>query len=231
MPPGDTSLPARPPLPRVLVVEDEAAVRQSLVFHLGASGHAVEAFDAAEPLLASLGGAPSAGEGCIVADVRLPGMDGVALIRELARRGIGLPVVVVTGYADVPLAVRAMRIGAFDFLEKPVAPKLLAETVGRALAGAQGRRVLRREAMVAAARIVSLSGREREVFEGLVAGRLGKEVAADLGVSPRTVEIYRANAMEKLGVRTTAELIRLGLLAALHEGMGGHGIPAMPGTD
>ncbi len=202
----------------VFIIEDEAPVRNALVFHLNAHGHSVAAFEAAEPFVSTFD--PEADTGCVVADVRLPGIDGVGLLGDMARRRIGLPVVMITGFADVPRAVRAMRAGAYEFLEKPVAPRALLSAVTRALAGAQGQRSFQREAAAASMHLATLSGRERDVFEGLVPGRLGKEVAADLGISPRMVEIYRANAMQKLGARTLAELLRMGLLAAMHEGAG-----------
>jgi two-component system response regulator FixJ len=197
----------------VFVVEDEPDVCEALTFHLTAMGHRVRAFGAAEPFLAAL---DPATEGCLVCDVHLPGMDGLALIAELAGRGSRLPVIVITGYADVQLAVRAMKMGAVDFLEKPFVKGAIAETVQRALEGAREAASRKHEAEVAAALITTLSKREHEVFDGLVAGKLGKQIAQELGISPRTVEVYRASAMERLGARTLSDLVRLGLLVALH---------------
>ena len=205
--------PDEPQPSTVFVVEDDPDAREALVFHLTAMGHRVRAFGAAEPFLAAL---DPATEGCLVCDVYLPGMDGLALITELTRRASRLPVVVVTGYADVALAVRAMKMGAKDFLEKPVAQGAIAETVQRALEGAREAASLKHEMEAAAALIATLSRREREVFDGLVAGKFGKQIAHDLGISPRTVEVYRASAMERLGVRTLSDLVRLGILVALH---------------
>jgi two-component system response regulator FixJ len=206
--------PEEPRQPTVFVVEDEPDDRDALVFHLMATGHRVQAYSAAEPFLAALD--PTTW-GCLVSDVRLPGLDGLALIAELARRGSSLPVVVVTGYADVPLAVQAMKMGAVDFLEKPFAQGAIGDTIRRALEGVREAATLKRQAEAAAGRIAALSGRERDVFNGLVAGKLGKQIAYDLSISPRTVEVYRASTMEKLGVNTLSELVRLGILRELHK--------------
>jgi two-component system, LuxR family, response regulator FixJ len=198
----------------VFIVEDETDDRDALAFHLMAMGHHVQAYGAAEPFLAAL---DPAIEGCVISNLHLPGLDGLALITELARRGSVLPVVVVTGDADVPLAVRAMKLGAVDFLEKPFAEGAIGETVQRALQSARETASLKRQAEAAAGRIATLSGRERDVFNGLVAGKLGKQIAYDLHISPRTVEVYRASTMEKLGVNTLSELVRLGILTELHK--------------
>jgi two-component system, LuxR family, response regulator FixJ len=206
--------PDEPQPPTVFLVEDDPDDRDALVFHLTATGYRVQAYDAAEPFLAVL---DPATKGCLVSDVRLPGMDGLALIAELAQRGSRLPVIVITGQADVPVAVRAMKMGAVDFLEKPFAQGAIAETVQRALEGAREAASLKHETEAAAALIATLSRREREVFDGLVAGKLGKQIAQELGISPRTVEVYRASTMEKLGVNTLSELVRLGILTELHK--------------
>lgn len=198
--------------PVVLVVEDDEALRRALAFNLEAAGYRVRAYEAAEPLLAGLDRTEA---GCLITDVRLPGMGGLELIRELARRGSHLPVVVVTGFADVPLAVEAMKAGAADLLEKPLAPGALLAVVERALRARSGTLRQQEQAEDAAARIAPLSSRERAVFDGLIRGRLSKQIAGDLGISPRTVEIYRANVMEKLGARTLAEIVRLGVLLEL----------------
>lgn len=206
---------APPAAATVFVVEDDAGTRASLTFHMRAMGQRVQAYEAAEPFLAAFD--PQA-QGCVLTDLRLPGMNGLALQEELVRRGSHLPVIVVTAYAEVPLAVRAMRAGAVDFLEKPFAPGAVAEAVAQALRrNGTSPSSLWQEAEAAAARFAALSEREREVVEGLAAGRLGKQVAAELGLSPRTVEIYRANAARKLRVRTQSDLIRLGILARLNE--------------
>lgn len=187
-------------------------MRGSLAFQLGADGYDVHAYESAEVFLDA---AAPPWRGCVITDVRLPGLDGIALIETLTCRGCPLPVVVVTGLGDVPLAVRAMQAGATDFLEKPVLPEALERAVSRALSGLGSAAALRREAASLATRLATLSRRERDVFDGLVTGALGKQVAGRLGISPRTVEVYRAKMMEKLGIQTSAELQRLGLLHAL----------------
>ena len=197
----------------VFVVEDNRDTRDALAINLEGAGFRVEAFDSAEGFLLSFGGDAA---GCLVVDMYLPDMDGLALQEELARRGSRLPVIFITGYADVPLVVRAMRAGAIDFLEKPITA---ADLLGAVLRGLDRRpptnQTLRREAEAVAAKVATLSEREHEVFEGLVAGKRAKEIAFELGISSRTVEVYRANAMGKLGARTPAELIRMGLLKML----------------
>jgi two-component system response regulator FixJ len=150
--------------------------------------------------------------GCIVTDVRMPGLDGIELIRRLKEGGIALPVIVMTGHADVPMAVEAMKEGAVDFLEKPFGDEVFLAAVRSALARQEkdshhGTRVTEIQG-----RFDSLSERERQVLEGLVAGRANKAIAYDLGISPRTVEIYRANVMAKMQARSLSELVRLALL-------------------
>lgn len=204
------------PQPTIFVVEDEDAVRDALAFRLTVAGFAIRGYGAAEPFLADLD--PKA-DGCLVTDLRLPGMDGQQLLEHLAALGCRLPVIVITGCGDVPAAVRAMQAGAVDFLEKPIVPAALTQTIRRALDIQRDARSLHGEAAAAAARIGTLSEREREVFDGLVVGKMGKQIAFDLAISPRTVEVHRARIMEKLGIRTASDLIRIGMLARLH-GMG-----------
>lgn len=209
------------PQPTIFVVEDEPAVRDALAFRLTVAGFGVRAYGAAEPFLADV---DPADDGCVVTDLRLPGMDGLQLLEHLGTLGCRLPVIVITGCGDVPAAVRAMQAGAVDFLEKPVAPAALTQVIRRALAIQRDGRALQSEAAVAAARIATLSEREREVFDGLVDGKLGKQIAIDLAISPRTVEVHRSHIVEKLGIRTPADLIRMGMLARLHAlGAGGAG--------
>ncbi len=159
---------------------------------------------------------------CAVVDVLMPGgMDGIALQAELARRGAALPVVVVTGHADVPLAVRAMRAGAVDFVEKPYPKERILAAVGEALEAAASAPAPARgqgpAAAAAAARVAALTPRERMVLRSLVLGRPNKVIAHELGISPRTVEAHRAAIMEKLGVRSLAEAVRLALAAGLDD--------------
>ena len=148
-------------------------------------------------------------------DIRLPGMDGVALIGSLAVRRLGLPVLAVSGFADTPLVVRAMRAGAADFLEKPLDPDALRESIALILAGVRTVENLSREAFAVAASLQALTPREREVFDRLAHGNSAKQAAVYLGLSPKTIETYRANVLAKLGVTTTHALARIGVLAEL----------------
>jgi two-component system response regulator FixJ len=218
------------------VVDDDEAMRRSLALLLRSAGYAAEAHASAEALLAVLDGVAAHAPGaappaptrpaCAVVDVLMPGgMDGVALQIELARRGAGLPVVVVTGHADVPLAVRAMRAGARDFVEKPYPKERILAAVAEALEAAaaaaeaardQAPEVARAAAAAAAeARLEVLTPRERMVLRSLVLGRPNKVIAHELGISPRTVEAHRAAIMEKLGIRSLAEAVRVALAAGL----------------
>lgn len=198
----------------VHVVDDEEPVRRSLAMLLESAGYDAPTYSGAAPLLTACGPkGQGLAPGCVVLDVRMPGMDGLTLMEELARRGVVVPVVVVTGHADVPLAVRAMRAGAVDFLEKPYTEERLLEAVEKALTAdtqASQRRVETTKAMT---QVATLSPREREVLQALVDGKANKVIAHDLGISPRTVEVHRANLMDKLGARSLPELVRIGLAA------------------
>ena len=166
-------------------------------------------FASAEALLAGL----PAEARCLIADVRMPGgMDGVCLVETLRRRGIPLPVILVSGHGDIPLAVRAIKAGAADFIEKPYQASTILGTVAAALASRPAGELPDAEAE---RQIAALSPREREVLVGLVAGKLNKTIAHDLGISPRTVEVHRAHLMEKLGVRSLSAAVRLALSAGL----------------
>jgi len=193
----------------VHVVDDDLAVRQSLSFLLASDGLPVLLHESA---LAVLDRATDPCGGCIVTDVRMPGIDGIEFLRRLKARGITLPVIVMTGHADVPLAVEAMKQGAVDFIEKPFDDDLFLAAVRSALAR-QGRHA-RLEAQVAQvrARLLALSERERQVLDCLVEGKSNKVIAHDLGISPRTVEIYRANVMAKMHAKSLSELVRMALL-------------------
>jgi two-component system, LuxR family, response regulator FixJ len=199
------------PEPIVFVVDDDDAVRDSLSLLLETSGHRVRAFASAQNLLDAL--TPEA-RGCIIADVRMPGMDGLELQERLAARRIGLPVIIMTGHGDVPIAVRAMKAGAVDFIEKPFAEEPLLETVRLALV--QSERDRRRSGEPSAEeRLAQLTTREREVLEAMVAGHPNKVIAHLLQISPRTVEIHRARVMEKTGARSLSHLVRLALQAGV----------------
>lgn len=198
------------------VVDDDAAVRRSLALLLRSVGFSVRAYESGEAFLeAAEAAAPGGGLpfGCVLLDLRMPGMDGLAVQREMAVRGLGLPVVVVTAHGDVPLAVQAMRAGASDFIEKPYGGDAIIQAAEAALARGDEDRARAREAAEAAARVAALTPREADVLRGLLAGRQNKVIARDLGISPRTVEIHRANLMDKLGVQSLSEALRTAMAA------------------
>jgi two-component system response regulator FixJ len=193
---------------RVYLIDDDEAMRDSLSFLLSTEGLDVRAYESA---VAFLNEAPEVTEGCIVTDVRMPDMTGLQLVRRLKEMGVGAPVIVITGHGDVPLAVEAMKAGVFDFLEKPFSDDQILRALKAARAHAEGRAELESQRQEACARIQSLTGRERDVMKGLVAGLANKAIADDLGISARTVEIYRANLMTKMQARNLSELIRMAL--------------------
>ncbi|HMN84878.1 MAG TPA: response regulator FixJ [Bauldia sp.] len=194
----------------VHVIDDDQAVRDSLSFLLATAGLTVRVFDGAGAFLDAL---PSVEPGCVVTDVRMPGMSGIELMPELAKRGVTLPVIVITGHGDVPLAVEAMKLGAFDFIEKPFEDDTIIASVRAALAkhATSGRDEGRKGEVLA--RLATLSQRERQVLDGLVAGHPNKVIAYDLGISPRTVEVYRANVMSKTGASSLSDLVRMTIIA------------------
>jgi two-component system response regulator FixJ len=196
----------------VHVVDDDMAVRQSLSFLLASDGWPVRLHESAS---AFLDGVKEAAAGCIITDVRMPGIDGIEFLRRLKLRGFALPVIVMTGHADVPLAVEAMKEGAVDFLEKPFDDELLLAAVRSALERRD--KLAHHDAHTAEVRvrIRSLSERERQVLDGLVAGKANKVIAYDLGISPRTVEIYRAHVMTKMQAGSLSELVRMALWAGV----------------
>jgi two-component system response regulator FixJ len=204
----------------VHVIDDDEALRESLAFLLGTAHLEVRTYESATAFLDAL---PRAEPGCIITDVRMPGLSGVELLRRLKSLEAAFPVIVITGHGDVPLAVEAMKLGAADFFEKPFEDDALLVAVQSAL----GRREhdARRAAEKAETfqRIASLSARERQVLEGLVAGNPNKTIAFDLGISPRTVEIYRANVMTKMKATSLSNLVRMALLGGL--------LSASPGTE
>jgi two-component system response regulator FixJ len=193
----------------VFIVDDDADVRDSLRLLLESSGLKVETFESAVAFLKS---DRYRDEGCLVADIRMPDMDGLQLQEELIRRGSKLPVIIMTGHGDVPLAVRAMKAGAVDFLEKPFGDDILLESIARAeeLAHAANTDAVNRRAIEE--KLAQLTERERQVLDLLVLGKANKVVAYDLSISPRTVEIHRARVMDKMAARSLAELVRMTLL-------------------
>jgi two-component system response regulator FixJ len=190
----------------IVVVEDDHRVRASLSALLRAAGHYEAALGSAEELLAH--GMPN-GAVCLVADIRLPGLDGVALVEELRRRGDRTPVVMVTGHGDIPLAVRAVRAGASDFVEKPYDDEQLLASINQAVADGAAETAASQRIAQASTRVAALSAREREVLEALVAGKTTKLIAHELGLSVRTVEGHRGNLMARLGVRTLSTAMRI----------------------
>jgi two-component system response regulator FixJ len=196
----------------VFVVDDDADVRDSLCALLESAGVAAEAYDSARAFLDAY---QPERPGCLIADIRMPDMDGLELQEELNRRSGALPVIVVTGHADVPLAVRAMKAGAVDLIEKPYDDALLLASVRRALARAQSVREQVAVADAAKARIANLSARERQVLDLLVAGQPNKIIAYELDISPRTVEIHRAHVMEKMEAKSLSDLVRAAIAAGI----------------
>jgi two-component system response regulator FixJ len=196
----------------VFVIDDDADVRDSLQVLLTSAGFRCLSFVSAQDFLAR-GHRALPRSGCVIVDVRLPDMDGLTLQREMVRAGIKLPVVFLTGFAAVPLAVQAMKAGAVDFVEKPCPPEQLLAAVRRALSRAETEFDRRERAMLARERIERLTRRERDVLAFLVAGASNKSIAASLSISPRTVEIHRARVMEKTEVRSLSELVRLAMAA------------------
>jgi len=199
----------------VHVVDDDVAVRESLAFLLQSAGITVATYDSAAAFLAV---APGLHAGCVLTDVRMPGMDGLALQRRIAALGSNLAVVVMTGHGDVPIAVAALKAGARDFLEKPFPDDRLLTVVSEALAASQRAHQAHEAAAGIAGRLASLTPREREVLSHLVEGKPNKTIAYDLGTSPRTVEVQRARVMEKMGARSLAELVRMVLAVEPGEG-------------
>ncbi len=189
----------------VHIVDDDEAVRQSLAFLLSSTGLAVRVYDSATAFLAGLA---SVKGGCLITDMRMPDMTGLELLHQLRAKACGLPAIVITGHGDVALAVEAMKAGAVDFIEKPFDQEAILTAVKAALErGGEGG-----DTAAIAARLASLSERERQVLEGLIAGHPNKTIAYDLGISPRTVEVYRANLMTKMEAKSLSELIRMAIL-------------------
>ena len=192
------------------IVDDDDAVRQSLAFLLSSAGLPVRLYDSASAFLAGLA---SVQGGCLITDVRMPGMTGIELLHQLRSKSCSLPAIVITGHGDVPLAVEAMKAGAIDFIEKPFDEEALLSAVQSALD--YGRREERggKDRGAVAAKLALLSERERQVLEGLISGHPNKTIAHNLGISPRTVEVYRSNLMTKMEAKSLSELIRMAILA------------------
>jgi two-component system, LuxR family, response regulator FixJ len=196
----------------VHVIDDDEASRDSLSFLLQAAQIEVRTYPSAAIFVDLL---PELGAGCIITDVRMPGMSGIDLLRRLKELDVDVPVIVITGHGDVPLAVEAMKIGAADFFEKPFDDEALLASVRSALRQREGEEKRHSERVEIEARLAALSNRERDVLSGLVAGRANKQIAYELGISPRTVEIYRANLMNKMQAHSLSELVRMALVAGI----------------
>jgi two-component system, LuxR family, response regulator FixJ len=194
----------------VHVIDDDEALRESLTFLLRTARIDVQSYSSAAAFLEAL---PGAQLSCIITDVRMPELSGIDLLRRLRQLKIDVPVIVITGHGDIQLAVEAMKIGAVDFLEKPFDDEVLLASVQSALRQRDGESKRHAERLEIESRLAALSHRERDVLGGLVAGRANKQIAFDLGISPRTVEIYRANLMNKMQAGSLSDLVRMALIA------------------
>lgn len=194
----------------VFVVDDDQAMRNSLKWLIESVGMQVETFDSAQAFLDAY--YPARG-GCLLVDVRMPGMSGLELQAYLTRREIGIPVIIITGHGDVSMAVKAMKVGAVDFIEKPFDDEELLNSIRNALQHDQKQRALRAQRDDIAARVAELTPREHEVMTMVTDGKSNKEIAAALGVSAKTVEVHRARMMDKMRADSLAELVRMALLA------------------
>ncbi|HET7909989.1 MAG TPA: response regulator FixJ [Nitrospira sp.] len=197
------------------VVDDDDAARHSLEFLLKSAKFDVKSFESASDFLRSL---PGLHCGCLITDVRMPGMNGLELLKELKKNGFLFPVIVITGHGDVPLAVEAMKSGAIDFIEKPFDDVVLLNAVRFALGRQAQDEKCESERHEILGRLAELSNRERQVLERLVAGLPNKSIAFDLSISPRTVEVYRANLMTKMAARSLSDLVRMAIQAGILEG-------------
>jgi len=197
---------------RVYVIDDDEAMRDSLNFLLDSANYKVTLFETA---LAFLDALPGLEFGCVLSDVRMPGLDGIELLKRMKAGNSTFPILIMTGHGDVPLAVEAMKLGAVDFLEKPFEDDRLVAMIETAIHQAEP--AARSEALTQdiAARIASLSPRERQVMDGLIAGLSNKLIARDYDISPRTIEVYRANVMTKMQANSLSELVRLAMRAGL----------------
>jgi two-component system response regulator FixJ len=200
------------PRGKVYVIDDDEAMRDSLSFLLDSANFNVTLFETALRFLEVL---PSLEFGCVVSDVRMPGLDGIELLKRMKAGQSRFPIVIMTGHGDVPLAVEAMKLGAVDFLEKPFEDDRLIGMIEAAIRQAEPS--LKSEALThdIAARVASLSPRERQVMDGLIAGLSNKLIARDYDISPRTIEVYRANVMTKMQANSLSELVRLAMRAGL----------------
>lgn len=196
--------------PMVHVIDDDDAVRDSLAFLLETADIPVRTYDSAASFLDAV---PTVGAGCVVTDIRMPGMSGMELVDRLKEMGFALPVIVMTGHGDIPLAVEAMKAGVADFIEKPFDDEVMLGALRSAFARGVGQGRASAENAAVRERLETLSARERQVLDGLVAGHANKVIAYDLGISPRTVEVYRANVMTKMQAASLSDLVRMTITA------------------
>lgn len=196
----------------IYVIDDDDAMRDSLNFLLDSSGYSVTLFDDAQRFMDAL---PGLAFGCVVSDVRMPGIDGIELLKRMKAQHSPFPILIMTGHGDVPLAVEAMKLGAVDFLEKPFEDDRLIAMIETTIRQAEPAAKSEAIARDVAARVASLSPRERQVMEGLVAGLSNKLIARDYDISPRTIEVYRANVMTKMQAGSLSELVRLAMRAGM----------------
>lgn len=196
----------------IYVIDDDDAMRDSLNFLLDSSGYSVTLFDDAQRFIEAL---PGLAFGCVVSDVRMPGIDGIELLKRMKAQHSPFPILIMTGHGDVPLAVEAMKLGAVDFLEKPFEDDRFIAMIEAAIRQAEPAAKSEAIAQDVAARVASLSPRERQVMEGLVAGLSNKLIARDYDISPRTIEVYRANVMTKMQAGSLSELVRLAMRAGM----------------
>lgn len=195
----------------VHVVDDDDAIRDSVQFQLETAGFAVRTYPSAEAFLRAMA---SASPGCVLTDLRMPGMSGMELVHALTERGFDQPIIMMTGHGDIAVAVEAMKAGVSDFIEKPVEDDNLLRVIREVLTARSADENAERASEVKA-RFAALSPREHDVLLGVVAGKPNKVIAFDLGISPRTVEVYRAGLMTKSGASSLSELVRMALIAGL----------------
>jgi two-component system response regulator FixJ len=196
----------------VYVIDDDEAMRDSLQFLLGSSGFDVTLFETAQNFLDAL---PELAFGCVVCDVHMPGIDGIELLKRMKASRSSFPILIMTGHGDVPMAVEAMKLGALDFLEKPFEDDRLTTMIESAILQAEPAAKSEAVTQDVVARIATLSPRERQVMDGLMAGLSNKLIAREYDISPRTIEVYRANVMTKMGANSLSELVRLTMRAGV----------------
>jgi two-component system response regulator FixJ len=204
-----------PSSPIVHVIDDDDAARESLAFLLQSAELEVRTYDSATAFLT---GVQDLSSGCVITDVRMPDVSGIDLLRRLREGGSDIPVIVITGHGDIPLAVEAMKLGAAEFFEKPYDDDALLEAVRAALDRKESVDKQKATRAEFSERLATLSNRERQVLDGLVAGKPNKIIAFDHGISPRTVEIYRANVMTKMQAASLSELVRMAMIAGILDG-------------